>query len=107
MVMLHELRRRAPAIAWPLLGIAATAYFVYHTFEGDRGLRAGREITEQLSQAKQTLAKTEAARDALQHRVAGLEPDHVDPDLLDQQIRRNLDLVAPNEIVILHPGETR
>jgi cell division protein FtsB len=107
MLILHELRRRAPAIAWPLIGIAATAYFVYHSFEGERGLRAGREITQQLSQARQTLAATEAERDALQHKVAGLEPDHVDPDLLDQQIRQNLDLVSPNEIVILHPGETR
>jgi len=105
MIVLHEMRRRARLLVGPVLGIAATGYFVYHTFEGDRGLRAGREITEQLSQAKVTLAKTEEARDKLQHKVAGLEPDHVDPDLLDQQIRRNLDLVAPTEIIILRSGE--
>jgi cell division protein FtsB len=105
MVILHELRRKASTIVPPLIGIAVTAYFVYHTFEGDRGLRAGREITQQLALARQTLAATEAERDAMQRKVGGLEPDHVDPDLLDQQIRQNLDLAAPNEIVILHPGE--
>jgi cell division protein FtsB len=107
MIVLHEMRRRARLLVGPVLGIAATGYFVYHTFEGDRGLRAGRDITQQLSQAKQALAAVEAERDALQHKVSGLEPDHVDPDLLDQQIRSTLDLAAPNEIVILHPDERR
>jgi cell division protein FtsB len=106
MLILREMRRKAPAIAWPLIGIAVTAYFVYHTFEGERGLRAGREIAQQLFLAKQNLAATEIERDALAHKVAGLDPAHVDPDLLDQQIRSTLDLVAPNEIIILQPGQT-
>jgi cell division protein FtsB len=106
MLVLHEMRRRARVLAGPLLGIAATGYFVYHTFEGDRGLRAGREIAQQLFLAKQNLTATEAERDALAQKVAGLDPAHVDPDLLDQQIRSTLDLVAPNEIVILQPGQT-
>jgi len=107
MVMLHELRRRAPAIAGPLIGIATTVYFGYHMIEGDRGLLAGREIAVQLSLARQTLTATDTERDALAHKVAGLDPMHVDRDLLDQQIRSTLDLVAPNEVVILHPGESR
>ncbi|HXP03476.1 MAG TPA: septum formation initiator family protein [Stellaceae bacterium] len=99
------MRRRAPAIAWPLIGIAVTAYFAYHAWMGERGLRAGREIAQQLFLAKQNLAATEAERDALAHKVAGLDPAHVDPDLLDQQIRSTLDLVAPNEIIILQSGQ--
>jgi len=83
-----------------------TAYFGYHTWMGDRGLRAGREIAQELFLARQNLAATEAERDALAHKVAGLDPAHVDPDLLDQQIRATLDLVAPNEIVILQSGQT-
>jgi cell division protein FtsB len=106
MVILQEMRRRSSAIAWPLIGIAVTAYFAYHAWMGDRGLRAGREIAQQLFLAKQNLAATEAERDALAHKVAGLDPAHVDPDLLDQQVRATLDLVAPNEIVILQSGQT-
>jgi len=106
MLVLHEMRRKARVLAGPLLGIAATGYFVYHTFEGDRGLRAGREIAQQLYGAKQILAATEVERDALAHKVAGLDPAHVDPDLLDQQIRSTLDLVTPNEIIILQPSQT-
>ena len=104
MIVLHEMRRRARFLVGPLLGAALTSYFVYHTIEGDRGLRAWREITQQLRVANDALATVDAERDALAHKVAGLDPSHVDPDLLDQQIRQNLDLVAPNEIIIMPPN---
>jgi cell division protein FtsB len=104
MMFLHEMRRRARFLVGPLLGAALTSYFVYHTIEGDRGLRAGREITQQLGVAKDALATVQAERDALAHKVAGLDPNHVDPDLLDQQIRTNLDLVAPNEVILMQPN---
>jgi cell division protein FtsB len=107
MIVLHEMRRRARFLVGPLLGAALTTYFVYHTIEGDRGLRAWGEIAQQLRAAKEALATTETERDALLHKVSGLEPSHVDPDLLDQQIRSNLDLVAPNEIVIVQPAQPR
>ena len=104
MIVLHEMRRRARFLVGPLLGAALTSYFVYHTIEGDRGARAWREVTQQLRVANQALATVQGERDALAHKVAGLDPNHVDPDLLDQQIRTNLDLVSPNEIVIMQPG---
>ncbi|HYM71665.1 MAG TPA: septum formation initiator family protein [Stellaceae bacterium] len=107
MVVLHEMRRRARFLVWPFAGLALTTYFIYHTFEGERGLRAWREIAQQLRIARDNLAATEAERDALLHKVSGLEPAHVDPDLLDQQVRSNLDLIAPNEIVIMHRGQPR
>jgi cell division protein FtsB len=105
MIVLHEMRRRARFLVGPLLGAALTSYFVYHTIEGDRGLRAWRDITQQLRVAGDTLATVQAERDALAHKVAGLDPNHVDPDLLDQQIRATLDLVAPDEIVIMQPNQ--
>src|ERR1700722_17730388 len=104
MIVLHEMRRRARLFFGPLLGGALTSDFVCHTLEGDRGLRAWREVTQQLRVASNALATVEAERDALAHKVAGLDPHHVDPDLLDQQIRANLELVAPNEVIIMQPN---
>jgi cell division protein FtsB len=104
MVVLHELRRRARFFVGPLLGLALTSYFVYHTIEGDRGLRAWRDIVQQLRIANDQLSTVEAEHDALAHKVAGLDPNHVDPDLLDQQIRANLELAAPNEVILMQPG---
>ena len=107
MIVLHEMRRRARFLVGPLLGAALTSYFVYHTIEGDRGLRAWRGITQQLRVATDTLTTVQAEHDALAHKVAGLDPKHVDPDLLDQQIRATLDLVSPGEVVIMQPAEPR
>jgi len=104
MIVLHEMRRRARFLVGPLLGLALTSYFVYHTIEGDRGLRAWRDIVQQLHVADDQLSTVEAERDALAHKVAGLDPNHVDPDLLDQQIRMNLELVAPNDVILMQSG---
>ena len=106
MIVLHEMRRRARFLVGPLLGAALTSYFVYHTIEGDRGLRAWRDINQQLRVAKDQLATVQGERDALEHKVAGLNPNHVDPDLLDQQIRSQLDLVSPNEIILMQPSSS-
>ncbi len=104
MIVLHEIRRRARFLVGPLLGAALTTYFVYHTIEGDRGLHAWRDINQQLRMAKDQYATVETERDALEHKVDGLNPNHVDPDLLDQQIRAQLDLVSPDEVILMQPS---
>ena len=78
----------------PLLGMALTGYFAYHLVEGDRGLRAWVRLTQELRHAKENLAAVSAERAELEHRVSHMRPDHVDPDLLDAQVRKTLDLVA-------------
>src|SRR5882672_12459978 len=100
MVVLRELRRRARFILGPILGLALTGYFAYHLVEGDRGLRAWMRITQELRQAKSNLADVAAERATLDRRVANMRPEHLDPDLLETQVRRNLDVAAPDEIVI-------
>ena len=106
MIVLREMRRRAKVLVAPVLGIAATSYFAYHLVEGDRGLRAWLGVAQELRTAKDELATVTAERDALEHRVAHMRPDHVDPDLLDAQVRRTLDVVSPDEIVIMQPTPT-
>jgi len=107
MIVLREMRRRAKVLVAPVLGLALTGYFAYHLFEGERGLRAWIRVAQDLRVAKETLSAVSAERVALDHKVAHMRPDHVDPDLLDAQTRRTLDVVAPNEIVILQPTEKR
>ena len=107
MIVLREMRRRAKVLIGPVLGLALTGYFAYHLVEGDRGLRAWMRITQELRQAKSNLADVAAERATLDRRVANMRPDHLDPDLLDTQVRRNLDVAAPDEIVIMQPGNAR
>ena len=107
MIVLREMRRRAKVLIGPVLGLALTGYFAYHLVEGDRGFRAWMRITQELRLAKSNLAEVSAERAALDRRVANMRPDHLDPDLLDTQVRRNLDVAAPDEIVIMQPANPR
>ena len=107
MIVLREMRRRAKVLVAPVLGLAVTGYFAYHLVEGDRGLRAWVRVAQELRLAKETLSAVSAERAALDHKVSHMRPDHVDPDLLDSQARRTLDVVSPDEIVIIEPPEKR
>jgi cell division protein FtsB len=107
MIVLREMRRRAKVLIGPVLGLALTGYFAYHLVEGDRGLRAWMRITQELRQAKSNLADVAAERATLDRRVANMRPEHLDPDLLETQVRRNLDVAAPDEIVIMQPANRR
>jgi cell division protein FtsB len=105
MIVLREMRRRGKVLVAPVLGLALTGYFAYHLVEGDRGLRAWVRVTQELRVSQQNLAQVSTERAALEHRVSHMRPDHVDPDLLDSQVRKTLDLAAPDEIVIMQPAE--
>ena len=102
MSIAHEIRRRARLIVGPVLGISLCAYFAYHLVQGDRGLTAWLRLTQQVRDARTTLAAVEAERSTLERRVNLLRPDHLDRDMLDERARSQLNLAAPNEVVIFN-----
>ena len=103
MAIAAEIRRRARLIAGPVAGISLVMYFSYHLVEGDRGIVAWRELDGKIKTAEAQLAQSETIRMALDRRVALLRPNHLDRDMLDEQARRTLNLVAPDERVIFTP----
>ena len=107
MIVLRELRRRGHFIIGPVIGIALTGYFVYHLIEGDHGLIRWLSLTREIRAESANLEAVRAQRKALDLRVSELRPDHLDPDLLDERVRATLNLVAPDEIVIMQPSTSR
>jgi cell division protein FtsB len=107
MMVLREMRRRARTLVGPVLGLALIGYFAYHLVEGDRGLFAWLRVTQELHSAQKTLTNVTAEREALDHRVSHMRSERVDPDLLDTQVRKTLDVAKPDEIVIMQPSEKR
>lgn len=67
---------------------------------GPSGLLAWSENLSTLEQRKAQLQALSEERDELRNRVALLHPNHVDPDLAGELIRRNLNVVHPDEVVI-------
>src|SRR5215472_16100868 len=103
MIVLRELKRRAHFILGPVIGIALTGYFFYNLIEGEHGLLRWLSLTREIRAENANLEAVHAQRQALDLKVSDLKPDHLDPDLLDERIRASLNLIAPDEIVIMQP----
>ena len=103
MSIAHEIRRRLRLIVGPVLGISLCGYFAFHLVEGDRGLVAWARLSQQVRDARATLTEAEAERTTLERRVQLLRPEHLDRDMLDERARSQLNLVGPNEIVVVTP----
>lgn len=98
--MLKELRRRLRNMIGPMIGLCAVAYFAYHTVEGDRGVLAWVQMKNEILEAELQLAKVSSERQAIEHRVLLLRPDHLDPDMLEERARIMLNMGRPDEVVV-------
>jgi cell division protein FtsB len=103
MSIVRAMRRRAHVVVDPILGIALTGYFAYHLVEGERGFKAWLRLNGEIRTATANLEAVRAQRAALEVKVSNLRPEHVDPDLLDERIRATLNLVSPDDIVLMQP----
>ena len=84
-----------------------TGYFAYHLVEGDRGFKAWLSLNREIRAANANLEALRAKRAALDVKVSNLRPEHIDPDLLDERIRATLNLVAPDDIVVMQSPAAR
>ncbi len=100
MNVLHELRKRAPQVALPVIGICVAGYFAYHAVQGDRGIIAWLVLNQQIREARETQDQLAAERATLEQRVGLLQPDSLDPDLLEERARVMLNFAHADELVI-------
>ena len=68
---------------------------------GPSGLLAWSENLRLLDQRQQQGQELSASQAELKNRVALLDPRHTDPDLAGELLRRNLNVVHPDEMVML------
>ncbi len=94
---LFDLLRRA---AFPATCLVAIAYFAFHAVAGNTGLLQWREYRAEHAALTAQAAQVAAQRAALERQTALLDPRHVDPDLADELVRRNLGVVRPDEVVV-------
>lgn len=68
---------------------------------GPSGLLAWSENNRLLAQHQKELKQLRVQRDDLKNRVALLDPRHADPDLAGELLRSNLNVIHPEEMVML------
>src|SRR5258708_19970574 len=107
MSIAYEIRRRARLIVGPVLGISLCAYFAYHLVQGDRGLTAWLRLTQQVRDARTTLAAVEAERSTLERRGNPPPPPHPPRHILHNPPRRQLHLPPPHTGASFHQPTRR
>ena len=92
---------RAAGQAW-LTGVwlFLLAYFSVHAFQGDSSLSALKGLeAQQLALTGEALAVAEV-RHTLENHVARMGGGELDPDLLEELVRKKLGFTHPDEVVV-------
>ena len=76
-------------------------YLVYFLIYGQRGLLQYFYLSKQNQEYTQKLTKLTSENDYFSDRIKRLQPNTVDLDFLDEQVRKKLGLIDKNEIVII------
>ncbi len=68
---------------------------------GPSGFLAWSDNNRLLAERQKELAKLQVERAELKNRVALLNPNQVDPDMAGELLRSNLNVVHPDEVVLI------
>lgn len=86
--------------ALPALALAVMAFFGGYAVVGSNGLLAYGDYQRQLATHGAELAKLERRRAVLQNRVDLLDPRHANPDMVDELVRKQLNVTHPDEVIV-------
>ncbi len=94
---LAQTLRRA---AWPAAGLTLMAFFGVYAVLGPNGLFAYGDYKRQLERRDRDYTALDHRREVLKNRVALLDPDHANPDMVDEMVRKQLNVANPDEVIV-------
>ena len=97
----HHTRRNTGRLIVPAITAIGLSYFGFHAYQGDYGLNAKAQLEVRMAELQQDLDALTRTRLDLEERLRQLSDGTMERDMLDEQVRRALDFVRDNEIVIL------
>ena len=103
--MVSRSRLKSVLIGLALYTMAAmiVGYFGVNAYTGKYGLYARQELDQEIVALTSELARLKAERAAGEKRVALLRSSGIDPDMLDERVRYQLDYANPRDLVHLIP----
>jgi cell division protein FtsB len=105
MLLLRRLRVILIPLVFHSAAAAASAYFVWHAVNGQRGLKTRNEYEAQIASLQGDLDRLAAERARWSRRIALVQGDTMDRDVLDEQARSILGRVSKYDVVILNPDK--
>lgn len=80
--------------------LALLSYFAWHADKGPRGYHFLAQLQAQSGQLQGDLAAEEAEKKRMEAKVALMRPERVDPDMLEELARTELELSRRNELIV-------
>ena len=94
--LLKTLRRAA----LPAMALTIISFFGGYAVFGPNGAMAYGEYQSQLAKRDADFRELDRKRAVLQNRVALLDPRHANPDMVDEMVRRELNVAHPDEMIV-------
>lgn len=89
-------RRAGP----PALALIVMAFFGGYAVLGANGILAYGEYKHQLERRQQVLERLDRKRAVMRNRVDLVDPRHANPDMVEEQMRRKLNVVHPDDVIV-------
>jgi cell division protein FtsB len=99
MVSRPRLKSFLTGLALYMMAAALIGYFGVNAYTGKFGLNARQELDQEIIALTSELARLKRERSDSEHRVSLLRSDRVDPDMLDERARYQLDYANPHDLV--------
>ena len=99
MVSRARLKSLLTGLALYTTAAAMVGYFGVNAYTGKYGLNARQELDSEIVALTTELARLKRERAENEQRVTLLRSDRVDPDMLDERARYQLDYANPHDLV--------
>jgi cell division protein FtsB len=100
MVTRRRVRTILNTIALYTIAVLLIGYFGINAYTGDHGLRAKQDLDAQITELTDELAALRAERANWERRVALLQSQSIDADMLDERARALLNYTDPRELTL-------
>jgi cell division protein FtsB len=105
MVTRKRLRSILNTLCLYVMSALLIGYFGVNAYSGNHGLKAKQDIDRRMAKLSAQLVRLRSERAQWAHRVALLQSDNLDPDMLDERARALLDYADPNDLVMMFKPE--
>src|SRR6202048_4822102 len=99
MVSRSRLKSFLTGLALYAMAAAVVGYFGVNAYTGKYGLNARQELAQEIIALTSGVARLQRDRAEGEQRVSLLRSDRVDPDMLDERARYQLDYANPRDLV--------
>jgi cell division protein FtsB len=91
-------------LVFPAISLAVVSYFGTYAIWGNRGILALGDTQAKLGIQQEQLSQLQDTRGRLEHRIALMEKDGADPDLVEELARTQLMDGGPNQVAVSRTG---